>query len=365
MKGPEQSVTRGRPRTITRERIADAGIEAGLPNITFTGIAAALGVSHMALYKHVPNLEELKRLVAEEIFSRWQIPVPGGNNGEELRTYLSVFSLSVREFVKSYPGVTPYVLRRLAATPSMLAKIDGHQRHIAQTYGISKEQARELLATVAFHTLAASDTVYSVAGQEPEDEKIRAAEEAEMEAELDQGIQTLIVGALTMMQDAVRSVKPDSSRNSSASSETQAREWAASIAQIDQWLAEMTALMLAKQPFVLIYERQPESDELHHADVSKKILLWMKAHRKAFKTYCRGMVLMSKDAKDRPALQAELGQLEKTYLVPARVAITNAEAQAHVKELSAIQVMMTAQLLAASCRTYDEYDGHTQSSGSG
>ena len=33
----------GRPRTITRERIADAGIAVGLPNVSFVNVAAALG----------------------------------------------------------------------------------------------------------------------------------------------------------------------------------------------------------------------------------------------------------------------------------------------------------------------------------
>jgi AcrR family transcriptional regulator len=99
MKAPEQPATRGRPRTITRERIADAGIQLGLPNITFVGVAAALGVSHMALYKHVPSLEELKHLVAEEIFSRWQIPQSRGNTRKGLKEYLNVFSASVQAFV--------------------------------------------------------------------------------------------------------------------------------------------------------------------------------------------------------------------------------------------------------------------------
>ena len=31
------------PRTITRERIADAGIAVGLPNVSFVNVAAALG----------------------------------------------------------------------------------------------------------------------------------------------------------------------------------------------------------------------------------------------------------------------------------------------------------------------------------
>ena len=52
MNPPERRPARGRPPTITLERIADAGIAMGLPNLTFVGVAAALGVSHMALYKH-------------------------------------------------------------------------------------------------------------------------------------------------------------------------------------------------------------------------------------------------------------------------------------------------------------------------
>ncbi|STU23982.1 Uncharacterised protein [Klebsiella pneumoniae] len=204
MKSTVQPATRGRPRTITRERIADAGIEIGLPNITFVGVAVALGVSHMALYKHVPSLEELKRLVAEEIFSRWKIPRARGKGRGDLKEYLVVFSASVQAFVKAHPGVTPYVIRRLAATQPMLDKIVGHQRHIAQAFGLSMEQARWLLATVAFHGLAVADTVYSVAGREPVVDADRAMAEAEMEAELDQGMRALIVGALVMLEDGLR-----------------------------------------------------------------------------------------------------------------------------------------------------------------
>ncbi|CAK7055023.1 TetR/AcrR family transcriptional regulator [Kerstersia gyiorum] len=341
MQVPEQPATRGRPRTITRERIADAGIEIGLPNITFVGVAAAMGVSHMALYKHVPSLEELKRLVAEEVFSRWQIPVPRDDNRDGLNEYLTVFSASVRGFVKAHPGVTPYVIRRLAATPPMLAKIDGHQRHIAEVYGITKEQARWLLATVAFHSLAASDTVYSVAGREPAVETERAAEEAEMEAELDQGIQALIVGALAMLEDAAWQSGLTCFLDTSALPIARMREFPASTTQINQWLADMEALMQAKQDFVLVYERLPAPDEPGDPDGRKKTVLWLKAHREAFKTYCRGMVLMCEDASALPALQDMLAPLEKVYRVPARVACTDVEAQAHVKDLTAAQASET------------------------
>lgn len=201
MKVPQRPKARGRPPTITLERIADAGIEIGLPNITFVGVAAALGVSHMALYKHVASLEALKCLVAEEIFRRWKIPRADGNEPGGLKEYLFTFTTSIREFVKAHPGLTPYVIRRLAATQPMIAKIDEHQSRLALVYGISKEQARWLLATVAFHCIAVADTVYSVAGQEPVVDAAREEEEAEMEAELIQGMHALIIGALAMLKD--------------------------------------------------------------------------------------------------------------------------------------------------------------------
>ncbi|UMR30438.1 TetR/AcrR family transcriptional regulator [Massilia sp. MB5] len=201
MNSPQQTPARGRPRTITRERIADAGIAIGLPNITFVGVAAALGVSHMALYKHVASLEALKHLVAEEIFSRWQIPRASAAERCDLKDYLIAFTESVRAFVKAHPGLTPYVIRRVAATQPMLDKIDEHQNHIATAYGVSKEQARWLLATVAFHGIAVADTMYSVAGREPVVEADRAAEEAEMEAEFTQGMHALIVGALLILAE--------------------------------------------------------------------------------------------------------------------------------------------------------------------
>ncbi|KQB53545.1 TetR family transcriptional regulator [Pseudomonas endophytica] len=209
MTAPQPPATRGRPRTITRERIVEAGIKIGLPSITFVGVAAALGVSHMALYKHVANLEALKSMVAEEIFTRWQIPKADAAPRSELKDYMVVFAASVQVFVKAHPGLTPYVIRRLAATQPMLAKIDEHQSHIAEVYGLSKDHVRWLLATVAFHGIAVADTVYSVTGREPVLDADSAAEEAEMEAELAHGMHALIVGALVLLKEWVSDAAQD------------------------------------------------------------------------------------------------------------------------------------------------------------
>ncbi|USA47495.1 TetR/AcrR family transcriptional regulator [Acinetobacter sp. C26M] len=178
----------------------NAGIEIGLLNITFVGVAAALGISHMALYKHISSLEELKYMIAEEIFTRWEIPLPSATRAVPLKDYLLEFMHSIRELVKSNPGLTPYLIRRMASTPSMVAKIGTHHQVVAQAYSLSLDQARWLNSTIAFHCIAVADTIYTVAGKEPTQAPDRASEEAEMEAEFMDSMQALIIGTLALLE---------------------------------------------------------------------------------------------------------------------------------------------------------------------
>jgi len=191
-----QAPTRGRPRTITHERIAEAGIQVGLPALTFIGVANALGVSHMALYKHVPNLEELKRIVVTEIFNHWQIPPLGDGEYDSLESYLLVFTASLRALVKAHPGLAPYLIQRAAATPSMMAKIDAHHCLVGRTFHLSKEKARWVLSLVAFHCIAVADTVYATVNNPDISASANRADSAEIEADFELGMRTLIAGAL-------------------------------------------------------------------------------------------------------------------------------------------------------------------------
>lgn len=191
---------RGRPRTITRERLADAGIAMGLPNITILGIAAELGVSPKALYKHVSGLEELKRLVAEEIFLRWHLPVPTTGGHEGLENYMVTFSVSMWELVEEYPGIAPYMLREDMITPAMLAKMEAHQSDMARLYCISFAQSRWLFFTVAYFCVAVADTVLplKVANDVPTP---GAARVTRVEAQYALGARALIVGALVVLNE--------------------------------------------------------------------------------------------------------------------------------------------------------------------
>lgn len=204
MAAEPKAPTRGRPCTITRERIAEAGMKIGLPDITFVGVASTLGVSHMALYKHVPNLKELKRMVAAEIFDRWQIPEAGNGEYESLESYLIAFTSSLRTLVKAHPGLAPYLIRRAVATPSMMAKIDTHHCRVGCVFGIPKESARWVLSMVAFHCIAVADTVYSTEDTPHAIPSEDCVDNSEIEADFELGMRTLIAGALLRLKDAPR-----------------------------------------------------------------------------------------------------------------------------------------------------------------
>ncbi len=173
-------------------------MQIGLPGMTFVGMASALGVSHMALYKHVPSLEELKRFVAAEIFARWHMPAPG--DAPSLRDYLLAFTHSLRALAKAHPGLAPYLTRRSTATPAMTARIEEHHAQVARVFGIARAKARQTLVMVAFHCIAVADTVYATPDAPHASCEENSADSAEIEAEFETGMRALIAGALLQIE---------------------------------------------------------------------------------------------------------------------------------------------------------------------
>lgn len=151
----------GRRRLITRERIADAGIAMTLPEVTFTGLARRLGVSLPALYKHVDGIDELRVLVAEEIFERWELPPL--EPGHALDEHLTALAESLRALVIGHPGLAQYLSRVGRNTPVALGKIDAHQTEVAERFALSPTQASWLLSTVTYTAVALSDLVFPAA----------------------------------------------------------------------------------------------------------------------------------------------------------------------------------------------------------
>lgn len=187
----------GRPRlNITRQQIADAAIAMGLPDITIVGVAARLGVSHMTLYNHVPNLESLRSLAAEEVFLRWPLGRPMATAQGDMQGYLEQLSRSMWRLVKTNPGIAPYLLREDLLTPAMRDKILAHQRDIAGIFGISEAKSTWLFMTVCHVCVSVADTLQPPAGSTPDDP---LAEPIDPRYLL--GIKALIIGALQLLPD--------------------------------------------------------------------------------------------------------------------------------------------------------------------
>ncbi len=190
---PAQTPSRGRPPSITRDRIADAGIAIGMSEMTVTGVAAKLGVSHMGLYKHVKGLEELRALVAEAAFLRWEFPDPQSAEGQPLEAYLNDFAASIWRLVAGHPGIAPWLLRGELITPPMLQKIVAHQEELARLRGLTFAQSRWLMLTIGFHCVAVADTVL------PRQVTILPEGKNPIDPEHREGIRALIVGALAIL----------------------------------------------------------------------------------------------------------------------------------------------------------------------
>ncbi|MCA0851314.1 TetR/AcrR family transcriptional regulator [Salipiger thiooxidans] len=186
MSEPKPKPARGRPRTITRERIADAGIALGLDALTFVGVANRMGVTQMALYKHVSSLEELRTLVAEEAFLRWDLPDPAED--ADLETYLRRFSLSLWRLVHRHAGIAPYLLRRDWITDEMMRRTHDHQARVAERFDLSFATANQLVFSVAYHCCAVADASRAEAPDGEEVEPLHGF-----------GLDALIAGAIALV----------------------------------------------------------------------------------------------------------------------------------------------------------------------
>lgn len=147
----------GRPKTITSERIIEAGISLTLPDLTVAGVAKEIGVTIASIYKHVEGVEQLRVLVAEGIMARWTIPEI---KGQLVEAYLLEFSESLRVLVGDNPGIARFLTQVSSSTPVTFRKIDAHHADFVAAYGVSPTQAAWLLSTIVEHAIAIADMIH-------------------------------------------------------------------------------------------------------------------------------------------------------------------------------------------------------------
>ena len=140
----------GRPAQISRDAVLRASLaiadSAGLDAVTMQAVARRLGVTPMALYRHVAGKTDLLDALVEGLlteFPRLEGDLPPG---ERLRA----LGRGVREVARRHPSLFPLLLQRPAATPGSRRVRDAVRAALEET-GLGAEQARRaerLLSTV-------------------------------------------------------------------------------------------------------------------------------------------------------------------------------------------------------------------------
>lgn len=145
------------------DRILDTAIVLGLDRFSVAGVARSLGVTDMALYRHVGSRDELYSLAAARAHALF--PGPAGRSTEPTG-YLTEVAEHAWRLARRHPGIERYLLDG-PYHPSTLAVWDdgiARLRAIAPEYG--HEEAYLLLSRVTSVALAAADNALSRRHQE-------------------------------------------------------------------------------------------------------------------------------------------------------------------------------------------------------
>ena len=145
----------GRPRLVTTERIVAAGMRITLPRLSIRGVARALGVSEMSIYRVVGDLEGLRSLVAEGIVARQEFPEPTAETPEEALVELA---RGLRDFVIANPGIGHHLAHLSAPRHDLTIQLaERQQAAFAARFGCSPVQASLMVSTVAEHAVALAE----------------------------------------------------------------------------------------------------------------------------------------------------------------------------------------------------------------
>lgn len=120
---PSPARRRGRPAKLSREAIARAALRLGFGEASLVRVAAALGVSHAALYTHVTDRDDLARASLDLLYGEAPWPRPG----RSWRTYLQAEARVLWRVLERDPaliaatgGMSPAALEHFDAAARVL-----------------------------------------------------------------------------------------------------------------------------------------------------------------------------------------------------------------------------------------------------
>lgn len=139
-----------RPRQIDRTAILAASLEIadadGLEAVTMTSVANRLGVTPMALYRHVDNKSDLLDGVVELLLD--EIPVLP--TGLQWQDQLKAMGQALRSTARRHPAVFPLLLQRPASTTKTRQRRDGVHQVLREAgfVGQEVERVERIVSTV-------------------------------------------------------------------------------------------------------------------------------------------------------------------------------------------------------------------------
>lgn len=211
----------GRRPLIAVPDIVGAGRELGMRGLSVNAVAARLGVSATALYRHISGRWELERLVGESLLAELTLADDPGQTVEE---HLRSFGLQLHRYALDHPGLAAY-LQLLFPRGEAGARLLAEEVSILGGRGYTAEAAALLSSSVAILAigLAAQHEMKAEAGAGDDGfalERDAAAERLAADAELgpvhtagmqltgEQYVELLLSGLIRGLLSAVRLGRP-------------------------------------------------------------------------------------------------------------------------------------------------------------
>lgn len=143
---------------MTRASIIAAGRELGMARLSVAAVAARLGVSAAALYRHVQNRWHLESLVGESLLA--DLTLDGGpGDGRDVESRLLWFALTLHDFATDRPGLAGYALTLFPRGEAGLRLMETEASALRRC-GLTEEAAlvvSNAVATVTFSLVAAEE----------------------------------------------------------------------------------------------------------------------------------------------------------------------------------------------------------------
>lgn len=138
---------------LTREEIVDvamAHVDAlGLGSLSTRQLAAELGVTPMALYRHVRNKDEILVAVVDVLLTRLGLP---GVEASQWRAWLEELAQSLRGLFVEHPVAVEVFARQPVTTPGALRRLTAASVVLEQA-GFAPEEAVRVYAAVHTYTV--------------------------------------------------------------------------------------------------------------------------------------------------------------------------------------------------------------------